>query len=66
MTQQTQILAFLRAGRVLTPLDALHRFGTLRLAARCHDLRAAGHDIRCRRFVTPTTHKVVGLYYLAP
>ena len=66
MSQTDAILRHLKAGRVLTPLDALHRFGTLRLAARCHDLRAAGHDIRCRRFVTPTTHKVVGLYYLAP
>ena len=65
MTQQTAILAFLSSGRVLTPLDALHRFGTLRLAARCHDLRHAGHDVRCRLVVVGPQRKRVGLYFMA-
>jgi hypothetical protein len=65
MTQQTQILAFLSSGRVLTPLDALRRFGCLRLAARALDLRHAGHDVRCRLVVVGPHRKRVGLYWLA-
>ena len=65
MTQQSQILAFLRAGRVLTPLDALRRFGCLRLSARAFDLRGAGHDVRCRLVMVGPRRKRVGLYWLA-
>ena len=39
------ILEWLTNGHTLTPLEALKRFGCLRLSARIHDLRAAGHDI---------------------
>jgi len=65
MTQTAAILSFLRAGRVLTPLDALRRFGCLRLAARALDLRHAGHDVRCRLVVVGPQRKRVGLYWLA-
>ena len=46
MTQNERILRALRKGQVLTPLTAFRKFGTLRLAARCHELRGQGHDIR--------------------
>ena len=36
-----QIEAHLRAGLSITPLDALHKYGCLRLSARIHNLR---HD----------------------
>lgn len=44
-TQTEMILAALRRGERLTPLDALRRFGCFRLAARIDDLRRAGHEI---------------------
>jgi hypothetical protein len=47
VTSQTdQILAYLREGNALTPLEALERFGCLRLGARVWDLKQAGFDIR--------------------
>lgn len=42
MSQTTAIRAALEAGDILTPLDALQRFGCFRLAARVRELRAAG------------------------
>jgi hypothetical protein len=41
-SQVEQIRAHLVSGRDITPLEALHRFGCLRLAARVADLRAQG------------------------
>jgi len=65
MSQQNKILSHLRAGRVLTPLEALRRFGCLRLSARAFDLRGAGHDVRCRLVTVGPARKRVGLYWLA-
>ena len=45
MTQERAILAHLKAGRSITPLEALRRFGCLRLGARVYDLRRRGHKI---------------------
>jgi hypothetical protein len=45
MTQCEQILAHLKQGKTLTPIDALNQYGCFRLAARIKDLRDAGHDI---------------------
>lgn len=45
MSQNSRILAHLAAGHTLTSLQALLKFNTLRLAARVHDLRQAGHHI---------------------
>ncbi len=47
MSQCTDILAALRQGQVLTPLDALERFRCFRLAARVEELRNRGHNVRC-------------------
>ena len=48
VTQTARILHALQHGDRLTPIDALRRFGCLRLAARVYDLKAAGHDIQER------------------
>lgn len=40
-----RILDYLATGRSLTPLQALSKFGILRLGARVHQLRQQGHDI---------------------
>lgn len=45
MSQEKQILHYLKAGHKLTPLEALKRFGCLRLSGRIFDLRQAGHRI---------------------
>jgi hypothetical protein len=44
-SQSIQILSALSKGRAITPIDALNKFGCLRLAARISDLRADGHQI---------------------
>ena len=46
MTQKNDILDHLLAGRTLTALEALYKFGCFRLGARVWDLRQAGHDIK--------------------
>jgi hypothetical protein len=46
--QASQILAYLREGKTITPLEALDMFGCFRLGARVWDLKQAGHDIRSR------------------
>ena len=45
MTQTQRILIYLKTGKSLTPLEALQKFGCLRLAARIADLRRDGHII---------------------
>lgn len=45
MSQTEAILAHLKTGRSLTPIDALNLFGCFRLGARIHDLRKQGFDI---------------------
>ena len=64
MTQSSAILAFLQRGRCLTPMDALRRFGTFRLAARILELRQSGHRIDTR-IVGTRTGKRVAIYRLS-
>ena len=45
MSQTNDILAYMRK-KPITPLDALKKFGCLRLAARINDLRDAGHFVK--------------------
>ena len=48
MSQSNEILAALKHGDRLTPLDALNRFGCMRLAASISDLKGKGHTIYTR------------------
>lgn len=48
MSQATRILAHLKAGKKLTPLQALNKFGCLRLSGRVLELRQAGYQIKTR------------------
>ena len=57
-SQKAQILAALERGEALTPLDALRRFGCLRLGARIWDLKRAGHAIGTDTVVTDTGKRV--------
>lgn len=45
MSQEKQILNYLKQGRAITPLEALKLFGCFRLGARVWDLKQAGHKI---------------------
>lgn len=45
-SQEHKILEFLKARNRLTPLEALNRFGCLRLSGRILDLRKKGYDIK--------------------
>jgi hypothetical protein len=45
ISQKKQILAYLKTGKSLTQLEALHRFGCMRLASRINDLRNDGWGI---------------------
>ncbi len=44
-SQNTQILAALKKGESITPLDALKRFDCLRLGARIKNIRDMGYQI---------------------
>lgn len=45
-TQTQRVLSCLKNGGRITQLDAWQRLGVMRLAARCQELRDAGHDVR--------------------
>ena len=57
-SQGEQILNHLRAGKHLTALEALQRFGCLRLAARIKDLKDDGHSIDSQMVELPNGKKV--------
>ena len=48
MSQETAILEFLKAGNTLTPLEGLQLFSTMRLGARCWNLKKQGYNIQSR------------------
>ena len=45
MSQRDRILNHLMAGRELSPIEALQRFGCMRLSGRILELRRAGYNI---------------------
>ena len=65
MTQQTQVLNHLKK-EPLTPLVALRKYGTLRLAALVFNLRDEGHNIKTNmvNVGTKSKHKTVAQYSL--
>lgn len=66
-TQNERLLAELKArgNHGITALEALNRIGTMRLAARVHELRKAGHKIVSHPFRTKAGDKnKVALYIL--
>lgn len=54
VSQCMQIAAWLQAGYSITSLEALQRFGCMRLASRICDLRERGLDITTCKIKTPT------------
>lgn len=61
-SQKAAILWHLKQGKGITALEALRRFGCLRLASRIYDLRWDGHEIK--RELCEVKHKRVAQYWL--
>lgn len=55
-SQNEMILAWLKQGRSITPLDALNEFGCFRLGARIGDLRKRGYNIGTQRVARNGKH----------
>lgn len=63
-SQNSQILAWLKKGRTITPRLALDLFDCFRLSGRIFDLRDAGWNIKTRDKVVGPKKKHVAEYYL--
>lgn len=65
-TQNKLIRQYLESGKVITPLDALYKFGCFRLSARIYDLRSEGMNIeaRTRQIMSAGKKKHITEYYL--
>ena len=61
MSQAEHVLWHLQVHRRIDPLEALHDYGCLRLAARIAELRARGYEIE-----TLTSPDGYAVYELAP
>jgi hypothetical protein len=57
-TQEREVLRYLAQGKPLTPLQALHKFGSFRLGARIHALRNQGWPIETDWATTPNGARV--------
>lgn len=44
-SQNDEILAWLKSGKSISPLEALEKFGCFRLGGRIFELKQAGHKI---------------------
>lgn len=62
-SQNALVLGHLARGKKLTPGDSLRLFGSLRLAARVHELKRRGHKIK-RKIVTLDNGKRVAEYFM--
>ena len=62
-TQTQNILAHLQLGNSITPIEALNKFGCLRLGARVHDLKRLGYHIDTK-IKSVGDHKHVAEYSL--
>lgn len=62
-TQCDKILRHLKAGRTITPLEAVNRFGCLALSQRIGDLKREGVKIQSKRVKRGKKH--VAQYRLA-
>ena len=45
MSQNKQILEYLKKGYRITPIDALNKFNCFRLGSRIYDLKTQGYNI---------------------
>lgn len=57
-SQCAQIKEWLLCGNTLTSLEALTKFGCMRLASRIHDLRERGLEIKKKTIIVPSGKRV--------
>lgn len=62
-SQERQILAYLKSGKTLTPIQALEMFGCFRLGARIFDLKDKGHDIKTTMIKTYSGKRIARYSY---
>lgn len=62
-SQERMILEALKNGESLTPLEALKRFGCLRLGARIWDLKRKGHKVK-KNIIKTASGKRVAQYFI--
>jgi hypothetical protein len=46
MTQADRVLEYLESGKTITTLNAFNELGITRLAARVHELKSDGHEVK--------------------
>jgi hypothetical protein len=63
MSQNSEILCYLKSGQRLTPLEALRRFGCLRLSGRIYDIKKRGVNVKSESYRTKSG-KYVARYFL--
>ena len=64
MSQNSEILKFLKSGKSVTQLTAISEFGCLRLSARIADLKGLGYNITSKPYKVPRSKKIVAIYKL--
>lgn len=62
MTQTELILADLKRGRKISPIDALEDYGCFRLGARIWELKRDGHPIKTELVSDPKSGKHYARY----
>ncbi len=62
-SQVSRILAHLKSGKSITPLEALELYKCFRLGARIADIKALGYEVKSE-FVTTPSEKKVKRYWL--
>lgn len=62
-SQTKRILAYMKDGKRITPIEALDLFGSFRLGARIAEIKELGYDVHSE-FVTTPTGKKVKSYWL--
>jgi len=60
--QNAKILAHLNSGRSITAIEALQLYGCFRLAARIHDLKKHGVEVKVRDVATEGGKKIAQYY----
>lgn len=63
-TQNKEILAYLKEGNSLTPIEALNKFSTLRLGARIFELKKDGHNIKTEMIKLANNKRVAKYSYI--
>ena len=64
MSQADEVLSYLKDGNSVTPIDALNKWGCMRLAAIIHNLKKDGWQIKTTMVKNKTSGKKYARYSL--